>query len=158
MNQLKLTTSSGREDDEDDDDVAAAGDESDSDEDGERKKKKKKSKSKQKRRRKQSLPASLINTYFRLFEVAIKKSEVAREASGKGRGKEARGAKVAREEEEAVPKATTAPCEGGSSRLSLPASIARIPTCPVAMPPWRSTSTLCTGLPTPVPPRRARRL
>jgi len=39
-----------------------------------------------KKKKQQPLPASLINTYFRLFEVAIKKSEVAR-SKGKSKNK-----------------------------------------------------------------------
>ena len=85
LNQLKLR----REDDDYDNKGPGNGndseDESKNDNDtNENANKKKRSK---KKKQQQSLPASLINTYFRLFEVAIKKSEAARsKAKGKSKG------------------------------------------------------------------------
>lgn len=83
LNQLKLR----REvDDDDGNDSKSPGNESDSCDDSERERSTKKKK-KPKKKKHQSLPASLINTYFRLFEVAIKKSEAARsKANGKSKG------------------------------------------------------------------------
>ena len=84
LNQLKLR----REDNEDDNKGPGNGNDSDDDsEDDNDANEKVVKKERSKKKKQQSLPASLINTYFRLFEVAIKKSEAARsKAKGKSKG------------------------------------------------------------------------
>ena len=58
---------------------------------------------------------------------------------------------------EAIPPMTMGPCADGSFRPYFRASTVPIPTCPVEMPPWRSTSTLCIASLIPVLPRPVRR-
>ena len=87
LNQLKLRR--GEEEYDNDNESASGGNVGDGDGDGDDNNNSNEMATKKrwsKKKKQQSLPASLINTYFRLFEVAIKKSEVAR-SKGKGKSK-----------------------------------------------------------------------